>query len=148
MADLAPIAGKLAKYIRLLSSDKPGEVVAAAEAIMRVLRSAGADIHALADMIENPRLSEAEMKMLYESGFEDGLHAAAEKHHNGRDFVNVDGLPSWHEIARYCQRNNDRLNDWERSFIDSITSQTVWREPKPKQEKCLRSIFFKLGGRI
>jgi hypothetical protein len=48
---LAPIADKLRPLIRLLSSDQPGEVVAAARAISRTLKGAMLDIHALADGI-------------------------------------------------------------------------------------------------
>jgi hypothetical protein len=36
---LAPIAAKLATFVRLLSSDKEGEIVAAAHAIKRTLKS-------------------------------------------------------------------------------------------------------------
>ena len=42
---------KLEKLVRLLSSDKEGEVVAAAHAIKRTLANAGSDIHELADRI-------------------------------------------------------------------------------------------------
>src|SRR5688572_3970247 len=54
MTALAPIALRLGQLIRLLSSDKDGEVVAAVRAIDRTLKAAGADIHALADLVERP----------------------------------------------------------------------------------------------
>jgi hypothetical protein len=44
---------QIAKLVRLLASDKPGEVVAAAQAIRRRLQSLGLDIHALADAVES-----------------------------------------------------------------------------------------------
>jgi hypothetical protein len=44
LADIAPIVAKL---MRLLASDKDGEVLAAARALCRVLDSAGLDIHDL-----------------------------------------------------------------------------------------------------
>lgn len=153
MSDFAPIAGTIAQLVRFLGRSGDGEVLAAVEAIKRKLQSAGLGIHDLADFIERPiekpkGVSEADMKRIYDTGFRAGLEAAEKKHHGGNDFVNVNGLPSWHEIALYCQRNNHRLNDWEREFIDSVASQTAWREPRPKQEKCLRSIFYKLGGKL
>jgi len=43
---------KLGKLIRLLASDKPGEITAAAEAIGRTLQSSGLDFHALANVVE------------------------------------------------------------------------------------------------
>ena len=45
---LVAVAPKLIKLIPLLSSDKPGEVVATADAIRRTLQSVGADFHDLA----------------------------------------------------------------------------------------------------
>src|SRR5260370_14696966 len=54
MTALAPIADRLGKFIRLLSSDKDGEVVAAARAIIRTLHSEKLDIHVLADGITDP----------------------------------------------------------------------------------------------
>jgi hypothetical protein len=44
-------ATKLAKLLRLLSSDKPGEVLAAVEAIKRTLDVVGMDLHDLADVV-------------------------------------------------------------------------------------------------
>ena len=44
---------RIGKLIRLLSSDQPGEVAAAAGAFNRALKSAGIDIHALAAVVEN-----------------------------------------------------------------------------------------------
>jgi hypothetical protein len=51
-ATLGPIAGRLASFMRLLSSDKEGEVVAAVRAITRTLRVAQLDIHTLAEVVE------------------------------------------------------------------------------------------------
>jgi hypothetical protein len=46
----------LGKLIRMLSSDKPGEVVAAAAAINRSLRAGGRDIHDLASAVDQLNL--------------------------------------------------------------------------------------------
>jgi hypothetical protein len=46
-SNLAPITGKLCKMIRMLASDCDGDVIAAARAIKRTLRSEGLDIHEL-----------------------------------------------------------------------------------------------------
>jgi hypothetical protein len=151
MSNLAPIAGKLAPLIRLLSSDQDGEALAAARAINRLLKNTGVDIHALADHVEKTNgsgLTDAEMRKLYDAGYEAGVRAAENKNHGSGDFRNVDGAPSWHEIARYCQQHCGRLRANEQQFINDMASRTVWREPTPRQEKWLRSIFFRLGGRI
>ncbi len=45
-------SGRLGKLIRMLSSDKVGEVAAAAAALKRTLPSHGLDIHGLADLVD------------------------------------------------------------------------------------------------
>jgi hypothetical protein len=149
MKALAPIADRLGKMIRMLSSDRDGDVISAARAINRALRNEGLDIHTLAEGIEKPNdgtLNEAEMKKLYDAGYDAGLRAAEDRHHGSADFANIDGTPSWHEIALFCQRHDDRLRDKEREFVADMASRTVWREPTEKQAKWLRSIFYRLGG--
>jgi hypothetical protein len=151
MTDLAPIAGKIASLIRLLSSDQDGEVVGAARALVRTLKSTGADIHVLADRVEHAnsgKLTDAEMQKLFDAGFQAGVHAVENKQHGSGDFHNVDGLPNWHEIARFCQQNDNRLRENERQFVSDMAARTVWREPTEKQAKWLRSIFYRLGGKI
>jgi len=147
---LAPIVGKLAACIRMLSSDKDGDVITAARGLVRMLKGADTDIHAFAERIAKPNggLTDAEMRKLYDAGYEAGVRAVENKQHGSGDFHNVDGLPSWNEIALFCQQNNDRLRPTERQFIDDIASRTVWREPTEKQAKWLRSIFYRLGGKL
>jgi hypothetical protein len=138
VADLAAIAPKLGQLIRLLSSDRDGEVVAAAHAIMRTLKSAGTDIHALAERIEHANgRSSGDESAIYDRGFRAGLKAAAG---NGDE-------PSAHAMAVWCQRSDDgELSERERKFIDQLAASTVYRLPTEKQMKWLRAIFFKLGG--
>jgi hypothetical protein len=140
---------KLGTFVRLLASPQDGEVLAAARAIVRTLKSAGKDIHALAERVENAnseKLSEVEMKKLYNAGYEAGMRAV-ESRQTG-DFHNVDGTPDWHEIALFCRQNSNRLRENERTFVNDMASRSVWREPTEKQAKWLRSIFYRLGGKI
>ena len=148
---LAPIVNKLATFIRLLSSDKEGEVIAAAHAIKRTLKAAGADIHTLAERIEKPNgsgLTEAEMKKLYDAGYNAGRRDAENKHFGPADFHNVDGTPNWHQMALCCQQHSSLLRGQEQTFINDMASRTVWREPTEKQQKWLKSIFYRLGGKV
>ncbi len=48
------IRPRLGQFVRLLGSDQPGEVVAAAAALRRALAGVGADLHDLAGSIEQP----------------------------------------------------------------------------------------------
>jgi hypothetical protein len=109
---------KLEKLVRLLSSDKEGEVVAAARAIQRTLSNAGSDIHELAERIKGGKLSEAEMRKIYDAGVKDGKDAAAAE----KGFGDVmSESPSYLEMAKYCDAHgNGRLNSWEREFIDNM----------------------------
>jgi hypothetical protein len=136
MNALIPIAGKLAKLLRMLSSNREPEVLAAAQALCRTLESAGADIHALAAIVEHGgELNQAEMKKLYDAGYHEGLRVSESNPHGSEDFRDIDGLPSWHEMALWCRQRNDRLQSREREFIDHMASLTVWREPTEKVER-------------
>jgi hypothetical protein len=148
-----PLEQKLGTFIRMLASERDGEVVAAARAIVRTLKAAGADIHVLAERVEtangsNYKLTDAEMRKLYDAGYDAGVRAAEAKRYGPDDFRNVDGTPAWHEIARFCQQSRDRLKEKEREFINDMASRTVWREPTERQAKWLRSIFYRLGGSV
>jgi hypothetical protein len=52
MTALADIAPTVAKLVRLLGTDKPGEVIACVNVLRRVLSSAELDLHDLASVIE------------------------------------------------------------------------------------------------
>jgi hypothetical protein len=111
---LAPIMKKLAASLRMLSSDHDGDVIAAGRAIVRMLRSAGADIHTLAERVEKPNggdLTYIEMIMLYDAGYSTGMRDAENKKHGGGDLHNVDGTLHWHEIARFCQQHSEWLGE-------------------------------------
>jgi hypothetical protein len=149
------LAGKLARLVRLLSSDHDHEAAAAMHAFVRVLRTAkaaGADIHALADRIEKPNgdgLSEIEMRKLFDAGFHAGVQAAERRHNGASDFHNTDGKPDWCAVALFLQRNKHRLAARHHEFIDDMAARTAWeREPTEKQHRYLHSLFFKLGGKI
>jgi hypothetical protein len=140
---------KLGTFIRLLASDRDGEVVAAARAIVRTLKADGNDIHSLAERVEGAsggKLTDAEMRRLYDRGYQDGVRAAENKFHCDDDFRDANATPTWHSMATWCQRHSARLGSREREFIDQMAERTVWREPTEKQGKWLKSIWHRLGG--
>ena len=53
MTDKPSIARRIAQLVRLLSSDKDGEVVAAVHALRRTLQATGGDLFTLARQIES-----------------------------------------------------------------------------------------------
>jgi len=96
---------KLAKLLRLLSSDKPGEIVAAASAISRALKADGLDIHHLADAVERTALAPPNPTT-----------------HNGN---------GWRAIRQWCADREHHLTTREALFISDLE---YWRgRPTPKQ---------------
>jgi hypothetical protein len=136
----------------LLGSDKDGDVIAAAHGLRRLLKSANTDLHDLAALVEQPQqsgIAEADMKRLYQAGYDAGLAAAEASFYGASDFRPVNGSdPDWKEIAAFCYRKRDQLNAREAEFIQSVNSQLVWRAPSEKQRKWLLSILYRLGGKF
>jgi hypothetical protein len=140
---------KIADRVRMLASDKPGEVVAAANALKLILASAGTDMNGLAHAIENlgknTEVSKDQMKKIWDAAVqhtENRLHGADE-------FRSTDGKPTWQSVALFCQRNKHRLRPQTHEFVDKMASQTVWdREPSERQHKYLFALFLQLGGKV
>jgi len=142
MSTLAPIADKLGKLLRLLSSSHDGEVVAAARGIDRTLKNAGLDIHVLADGIAtDKKFTEADALEIYQKGVDAGRRAATQQQQPV--FRDVD--PSWRAIACECL-HSERLRDQkERDFVADMVRWTVrGGEPTEKQAKWLRSIYVRV----
>jgi hypothetical protein len=132
-----------------LQASRTARPLAAARAIVRTLKSNGGDIHTLAERVESAnggKLTDAEMRKLYDAGFQAGMRAVESR--STGEFHNVDGTPAWNEIALFCQQNSSRLRENERQFVNDMAGRSVWREPTEKQAKWLRSIFYRLGGKI
>ena len=124
---------KIQKLIRLLSSPNDGEALAAVHALQRVLREEGSDIHELAARIEG--LSQAEMKKLYDAGFQEGKSAATAA---TPDFSNVG--PSFYEMACEIKHKGEgRLSQREADFVDDMTRWCARaNRPRSKRSGCMR----------
>jgi hypothetical protein len=132
----------------LLASDRDGEVVAAARAMVRTLQGIGADIHDVADRIEhsNGALSEAEMQEILDVGIKEGMRRAEQAR---RTTYVAPQFPSGRDMAIYCYQRIDELkSDWEHEFITNMASWTRLRPLSVKQQAHLEKIYIKLGGRI
>jgi hypothetical protein len=149
MTDLSLIAPKLANFLRLLASDKDGEVVAAARAMVRTLQGIGADIHDVADRVEhsgNGALSEAKMQEIFGAGIKEGIRRSGQARHA---VSAAPQFPSARDMAMFCYRNIDELDrDWEREFVTNMASWTRARPLSVKQQAHLEKIYIKLGGKI
>ena len=142
---LAPIAEKLRRCVRLLTSDRDGEILAAARALGRTLKAAGLDIHILADAVGHTKghshktVDKAEEKRIFDRGFEAGERAARKTGNGAKE-------PTWHEIAVCCAECPDRLrDDRERKFVRDMVALTVrGGKLSEKQQSWLRSIYVRV----
>jgi len=136
---------KIADRVRMLASDKPGEVVAAANALKLILASAGTDMNGLARAIENLGKNADQMKKVWDAA----VQHTENRLHGTDEFRSTDGKPTWQSVALYCQRNKHRLDVRHHNFIDKVAAQTVYdREPTERMHKYLFSLFLRLGGRV
>src|SRR5262249_22087981 len=115
---------RLGDVIRRLSSESNGEIVATVRAMQRMLESHNADIHDLADHIENG-LTEAdkqEIRAAIEAaraeGYALGVQAAEARQNGTGIFRNTDGKLDWTEVALFVQRQKNRLPEKHHEFID------------------------------
>jgi len=152
VTDLKPIAGKLANFVRLLASDKDGEVVGAARALDRVLKSIGADFHDLADRVERPggEISDADMEKIFQAGVQEGQRMEKQARAVARSNGSSANFPSAQDMAMFCHQNlANARSEWEREFIVNMAAWTRTVRPlSPKQQAHLEKIYIKLGGRI
>jgi hypothetical protein len=144
------VTAKLGNVIRRLSSSSDGEIVAAVHAMLRLLHSYGADIHTLAERIENGGMSEkyqeevrAQIKKAHEVGYEKGVRAAEAR-------FRPDGKLEFSEVALFVERQINRLPPDKHEFIHKMAFYARQElEPSPKQGKFLFDLFVQyLGGRI
>jgi hypothetical protein len=121
MGALATIAPRLRKFVLLLASNQPGEVVAAAAALCRTLKSAGLDLHDLADALENGQ-AQPHRHQLHE----------------------VDRW--WQEIAEACLGSGFDFSPTERKFLRDMCRWA--RRPSERQEAWLRALVEKVRAVI
>ena len=140
---------RIAMVIRLLASDRDGEILAATAALKRTLASAGTDINGLAHGIENLGKSTVVPDEIKKKIWDAAVQHTENRLHGADDFINADGKPTWQSVALYCQRNKQRLAPKHHDFINKVASQTVYdREPTGRMHKYLFSLFLQLGGKI
>jgi hypothetical protein len=116
MNTFADIAPRIAKLLRLLASDKPGEVAASAQALRRVLGSANLDLHDLANVVEFSARREAPQVAL----------ATADD-------------DAAREMIKCCCEYSDLLSAKELAFVRSMTK---WHgQPTERRMAWLSSLY-------
>jgi hypothetical protein len=121
-------ARRIGQLVRMLGSDKSGEVVAAAAAINRTLFVAGLDLHQLADLVAR------------------GLQQQAPRSLPPRPSA---GNSSITGIVAFCAFPGHSLSERERDFIRNLESRVCRYGtvvPTIKQHAWLLSIYQRLRG--
>ena len=118
MSTFADIAPTIAKLLRLLASDKPGEVAASAQALRRVLGSANLELHDLANVVEFAARREAPQ-----------VASATADDDDAR------------EMIRCCRECSELLSAKELAFVRSMAK---WRgQPTSRQQAWLSSLYIR-----
>jgi hypothetical protein len=133
---------RLAGILRRLLSDVPSDQ----EGAVRALRASSDLFHFAINEVENGgKLSDADMRKVYDAGFADGIKHADDVNHGNDDFRGIE--PTWTNVAAYCLQRIEQLPAQHHEFIRSMASRCEYRDPTPKQGKYLRSLYFGLGGK-
>ena len=132
MGALTAIKGRLSKLVPMLSSNQPGEVVAAAEAISRALKGVGADWHDLTRELTGPAQSAPPR------GHRTRTDSGAADSGAGRSGADNSGADTWRAMFAYCQGRPECLSTREQDFMNTLEG---WRGmPTEKQLSWLTSI--------
>ena len=145
---------RLGDLMRRLASSYDGEIVGTVKAMKRVMETAGIGFHDLATRVEKPNgnseLKEAEMKKIYDAGFNAGVKQVENQIHGDRAFRELSnvGLSRSAQMANYCWERRERLGGRDRGFVEGMVVVTGnEEEPSPKQVAWLIGIYRRLGGR-
>jgi len=119
----------IAKLLRMLGTDREGELVATVHALRRVLASNNLALHDLARIVEAPSVVPPSGSGRAGSGFRDW--------HDDGDTIETE-LP-WREMVAACVHHIARFTAKERGFIRSMNG---WHgEPSAKQLGWLIALF-------
>jgi hypothetical protein len=150
-----PVAKRIAKIFRMLSSDQDGDVLAAVTAMKRLFKSEGLSFHDIATVIEScngeieeKKYSDKDAEIIFARGMEKGIEKGRAEEAAPPEFYDADGRPRWNAIVLFCQKEIARLyKEKEREFVEDMAGYTLYRQLSEKQQQWLMSIFVKLGGR-
>jgi hypothetical protein len=117
----ASIAPRVGQLIRLLASDRDGEVVAAARALKRTLTSAGQDFHSLADSLERSSAPAVSVHYEYTAPRADAAARWLSTHHMARltpkEQAFVRDMVTWGRPA------TERQAAWLRSIVERVSGR-------------------------
>lgn len=153
---------KLAAFLRMLTSDRAGEVDAALGKITKLLKSpVGLDLHAVADRVENiaPPPTNPQIDALYNHAYAKGaadenrrLTAEMRLPTRIRDVDTDEEASRWHTLVVFCSENLERARvvyEREPGFVEAMLIKTADGDvPSEKEQTWLRKIFRRCGGQL
>ena len=116
------ILPRIGSLLRLLGSDHDHEALGAVRALRRTLTAAGADLHALADVIEHPAVVVERPEPAPQ---------ARQSRKTRADRGHIDWRPAYRrEVCETLERGLARFSfsEWERDFVTSIIARL--RDPR------------------
>jgi hypothetical protein len=141
---LATISDNLGKLIRLFSSDRDSEVIAAAHAIRRALQGAGLDVHALAGPKGWRKTALTKRKRASSTTPDTSKNTTLPR-------TATSATDSTTSMARCCPGIGQCAGASSITNIcdpKSVRLLIRWpRKPSEKQGKWLKSIYYRLGGK-
>jgi hypothetical protein len=121
-----------ADFIRRLASGFDGEIVATVHTWRRKLSSDGRDLHDVANIVEGGgKLTEAEMRKLYDADYEAGLQEGESRHPVTTCSVEIFDL---YDMAHWVWKRCDRLQRRHRDFVEGMVVTAEGVELSPKHE--------------
>jgi len=106
------------------------------------------DLHDLADDVENPRPTKADLQKIYDAAYAKGVEDT-ESRQNG--FHNATDELSWIDVALFVQRNKHHTDNNHHKFIDDMAERAKSRwpyEPTEKQHRYLHSLYSQIRRKI
>ena len=122
MTTFADIAPMIAKLLRLLTSDKPGELVASVHALRRVLGSANLDLHDLANAVEFSARREAP-QVASTTDDDDDARAMLRACRECSDLLSAKELAFVRSMAKWRGRSTSRQLAWLCAIYERCTAR-------------------------
>jgi hypothetical protein len=122
--------------VLVLSSEQTNEALAARSALKNMLANEGSDIHEFAARLRGGKLSEADMKRIYDAGYDAGIEKGAAE--ANVKFTDIDEPSSHAEMARFCIKHDRGMTAWERDFVNDVLH---WHRPSPKMLAKIQQIY-------
>ena len=134
---------------RMLGTPLEPEALEVTRALRRMLVTCGRDFHEIADAVEhggNGKLSESEMRLIFDNGFNTGFDAGL-KEGESRSVQTFHNTSDDFSMAQYVWERIERLPQRHRDFVEGMVELAGEGELSVKQHAYLKSLYRRVGGK-